>query len=356
MSNWITRASSKLDYDQIDRNRYCELVKQRFKRLNGEDEKIKLNKLSILQYPYPLETEQMAHFLEMDLDHLQLFLDEVISIGVFEQRGKYQWFRHELAQYCISSSLLPAIKKTAHKYAADFYLKQLDISSNSSTTGGESKIALNNTTIGCAYHLHEAGLHKESLDFNVKLAAYAARIGELDLAERCYLRAIEDAVNLGDDKSKMDLIFELTRNIYYTWGRYEESVENYKQLLKYYSENGNEGNLAVTLNNLGIIYQKRGEYEAALEKYNESLEIAEKLGNQKRYALIIRQIGTLLRTIENYKDAIPCLYSAYNIFDELKLDPEKQFALQNIQEIRDKIGENEFNVIIQSLYSDEKHE
>jgi hypothetical protein len=98
LSDWISH-SEKLDYGEIDRDRYCELVKQRFKQLDGEDEKIKVNKLSVLQRP--LEAEQLARFLQIDLNHLQLFADEAISAGIFEQRAQFPWFRHELAQYCI---------------------------------------------------------------------------------------------------------------------------------------------------------------------------------------------------------------------------------------------------------------
>ncbi len=142
----------------------------------------------------------------------------VISIGIFEQRGEYVWFKHELAQYCISNSILPQIKKTVHKYAADFYLGQAKttVSSSDMEEGeGEGWIALKTTLITCAYHLHEAGQYKESIRFNSTLAGYASRIGELDLAERCYLRAIDDFATLGDDKSKMDLLYDLTTNCTY---------------------------------------------------------------------------------------------------------------------------------------------
>jgi tetratricopeptide (TPR) repeat protein len=479
LNDWITSPSRKLDYDEIDRDRYCELVRQRFRRLSREDEKIKLNRLSILEYP--LETEQMARFLETDLERLQLFLDLVISIGIFEQRGEYVWFKHELAQYCISNSILPQIKKTVHKYAADFYLGQAKTTVSSSDMEEEEEeeeeegwIALKTTLISCAYHLHEAGQYKESIRFNSTVAGYASRIGELDLAERCYLRAIDDFAALGDDESKMDLLFDLTTNVYLTWGRYDESIRTYKQLFEYYSRKGDQHGIARTLHQLGIIDENRGQYDAALEKYNESLEIAKKIEDQKGIAVNVHELGNiyhrigqydaalekynesleiakkiedqkgiaetlhqlgmthqsmgqydaalekynesleiakkirnqesmastlhqlgrirqsmgqydaalekynesleiskkigdqsgiaktlgqkgvLLANIENYKDAIDYLYAAYNIFDKLKLDPQKQITLESIEKIKNKIGEQEFNTLIQSSSSGER--
>ena len=208
LNDWITNTSIKLDYNEIDRARYCELVKRRFNRLSREDEKIKLNRLSILQYQYPLKTEQMARFLETDLDYLQLFLDDVISIGILEQRGEYVWFRHELAQYCISSYINPQIKKTGHKYAADFYLKH--VNAVPITSAMEEQDMTGEALLGAAYHFHKAGLYKESIYYNRKMAETGIAMGDLDLAERCFLRAIDDSAALRNDNSKMDVIYNLT--------------------------------------------------------------------------------------------------------------------------------------------------
>jgi hypothetical protein len=53
-------------------------------------------------------------------------------------------------------------------------------------------------SIGCAYHLHNAAerRYEESYLENEKLARYASNIGDLDLAERCYKRAIDDSEQL----------------------------------------------------------------------------------------------------------------------------------------------------------------
>ena len=164
--------------------------------------------------------------------------------------------------------------------------------------------------------------------------------------------------------------------------------------MEFYSEKADQRGIALTLHQIGMIHQNRGDYDAALEKYNESLEIAKKLGDQSSIAIIFGQIGNihhhrgdydaalakfneslqinirlrdqsgiasssgqigiLLLNSENYKEAFGYLHAAYSIFDGLKLDPQKQKILECILEIRNKIGEEEFNTLIESLSSDKK--
>ena len=45
--------------------------------------------------------------------------------------------------------------------------------------------------LGCAYHLHFAGKYKESLKHNLRFASFCCRTGELDVAEDCYLHAMD---------------------------------------------------------------------------------------------------------------------------------------------------------------------
>jgi len=48
-----------------------------------------------------------------------------------------------------------------------------------------------NLRIRYACHLYKAGIHDKSYRINMRLAKFACQVGDLDLAERCFLRAIE---------------------------------------------------------------------------------------------------------------------------------------------------------------------
>ena len=49
--------------------------------------------------------------------------------------------------------------------------------------------------------------HEKSFGYNKGLADYASKIGDLDVAERCYKRAIADAKYLGHVKDNMDCLY-----------------------------------------------------------------------------------------------------------------------------------------------------
>jgi tetratricopeptide (TPR) repeat protein len=114
--------------------------------------------------------------------------------------------------------------------------------------------------------------HEKSFTHNKELVEYASKIGDLDIAERCYKRAIAEAEYLGHIKDRMDCLFYMTKNVCDIWARYEESRSNYKSLLEYY-DNANDSHLrSAVLNSIAIIHDNKGEYEQALKLYNQSLE------------------------------------------------------------------------------------
>ena len=84
----------------------------------------------------------------------------------------------------------------------------------------------NDTAIAYAYHLHKAGMHQESYTLNKKLADGASIIGDLDIAERCYNIAIEDAEQLQNIYNLLYCYVDLSHNVYIVWGRYEEAIKS----------------------------------------------------------------------------------------------------------------------------------
>jgi hypothetical protein len=73
-----------------------------------------------------------------------------------------------------------------------------------------------------ALHLHESGMHQQSLVSNLDLARFSTKIGDLDVAERAYLRLIDDAEILGRDDDMGKYESELDKNVYVRWGRLGE--------------------------------------------------------------------------------------------------------------------------------------
>ena len=146
--------------------------------------------------------------------------------------------------------------------------------------------------------------HEKSFTYNKGLADYASKIGDLDIAERCYKRAIADAEYLGKVKDNMDCLYYMTANIYDVWARYEEAVSNYQSLLKYYDSANDSSMRAAVLNNMAIIHGKKGEYEEALKLYNESLEISRQFGHSQIIANTLNNIALIHDNKGEYEEAL----------------------------------------------------
>ena len=120
--------------------------------------------------------------------------------------------------------------------------------------------------ISYAYHLYMAGgsYHEKSFTHNKGLAEYASKIGDLDIGERCYKRAIAEAEYLGHNRDKIDCLYDMTINVYDTWARYEEALSNYQSLLEYYDSANDSYMRASVLNNIAGIHFNKGEYDRAV--------------------------------------------------------------------------------------------
>jgi tetratricopeptide (TPR) repeat protein len=78
-------------------------------------------------------------------------------------------------------------------------------------------------------------------------------------------------------------------------GRFEEALAKYEELLDWDGETGNRLGQAITLNNMGLIYQNHlRDAEKAREKYTAALKIFEDLG-QEEYANTVRKSLASLR-------------------------------------------------------------
>jgi len=332
-NDWINRGRSSY-YDEIgSKEKIRDFIIQRRDSLSEED-RIKLNKMSVLAYPLQ-DLNDLAKFLGMTkatLDHLPLLFDSLIKKSIFEKKENYQWFKHELVRRYIRDSLPMQFITIYHSNAAEFYL--------------DLEKSVNNTEnvplyikLGCAYHLHKAGDYKEeSYKRNKSLAEYTSKIGDLDIAERCYKRAIADAKYLGRLEDERACLLKMTRNVYTIWGRYEDALSNFHSLLKYYDEVNDRGNQARLLNNIAVIHERKGEYEQALNLYNESLKISREMGDRLRVANTLNRIAVAFLSKEEYEESLVNVIQAYAILEKLNLRPELQRSLDILGNIKDKLG------------------
>jgi tetratricopeptide (TPR) repeat protein len=329
LNEWINN-SPNLNYEEIKRDRLCEQILKQKKDLTDED-KDRLYRISILLYP--IKDQMLSEYLQInngnsDADILTIpFIERLIERGIFDK--KYEWFRHELIKKCFEDDLREERKKRYHNRAADFYLKlfeeqrqlrEKEDEDNYDNNSNANKLTKRSYQIAieCANHLHNAGRHEESYTYNERLADYASKtIGDLDLAERCYKIAIDDAEKLGNLAGKVHSIHKLSVYVYKVWGRYDEALDNYQYVLKYYEDIKARSNQSGALNDIANIYIMKGEYDAALDKYNESFEIKRELGDKNGIAMSLGNIANIHYSIGEFDAALDKYNESLEIKREL---------------------------------------
>ncbi|MEV4767857.1 tetratricopeptide repeat protein, partial [Micromonospora humida] len=63
-------------------------------------------------------------------------------------------------------------------------------------------------------------------------------------------------------------------------GRPRPALEDYRQALTRYQQAGHRGNEAVTLNNIGHVYDRLGDRQRALDHYHQALPISREVGDR----------------------------------------------------------------------------
>ena len=89
--------------------------------------------------------------------------------------------------------------------------------------------------------------------------------------------------------------------------KYPAAVIEYNKALDIYSKLKDQPHLAMTYNNLGIVYKYLGNYPRAIEYYQKSLRIGESTGNQFLIAANMTNIGNVYAMLKDYRQAV-----AYN--------------------------------------------
>jgi tetratricopeptide (TPR) repeat protein len=337
---WI-KESTELNYQEIHRDDHCQQLLKLRKGLSDEDQ-TRLSKLSIMLYPSRDEFIAKNYLEFPTLGNFHPFDRKMEDKGIFERVSENtSWFKHELIKYCFESELYSDEKKEYNKILVEYYagLKEHLHENGSQTSEYENRYKID---ISYCYHLHNAGLYAESFNQNIELANYAGSLGDLDIAERSYRQALYAA---SQDKSipkseRMKCLFSLTRNVLSFWGRYDEAMKNYSDLLDYYNNVANEEGIATALNLIGFIHDNKGEYDEALKRYEDSLKISRKLGDQEGIAMGLHDLGRIHYIKGEYDEAIKGFEESLEIFRKLG-DQERMIAiaLHNIGSIHYNKGE-----------------
>jgi len=121
------------------------------------------------------------------------------------------------------------------------------------------------------------------------------------------------------DKSGIARDLNNIGSVYYSWGRYQEAIENFQQALKIDQELGDKSGIARDLNNIGMVYQARGRYQEAFENYQQALKIFRELNDQSRIANCLNNIGMVYYSLKQYREAEDALKESIKLIEQLRL-------------------------------------
>ena len=312
LNEWISQ-SEELNSDELKGERKKSLFNFYEKRLDKVDDKTQVfaRKLSVLLQPLTLEGyTRLVKEDEFTKEECDNHIRRLIRAQIFSG-DKERWFKHELMQeYVRDENMGDELRKIYHEYAAIFFEERYK---NAIEKREKVIFAI---ALGCAYHFHHAGLHEQSYSHHASLAKFSFYTSSLDVAEECYVRAIEDAKELGDEESIAIQRGNLA-NVYFIWGRLEDALNTYQELYDYFKEKEDKENEASALHQIGIIHYRKGEYEKALENYKKSLEISEEIGYKLGIAQTLHQVGMIHQARGEYEKALEKYNESLEIKEEI---------------------------------------
>ena len=337
ISNWL-RYSEELELDElyVGREGYCEFVEWCFEGLSKEC-LLLLRKISVLLQP--LSVDDYEKFTGVKAGECSLLLEELEKSWILLRQRDTFWFRHELLKSCVERKLSSAERKNYHSDAGSFFQEKFD-SSVKAGSGVEFYVGL-----GCAYHFHNSEKHEKSLQHNLDFAIFCFNTGWLDIAEECYLRAMDDAKELKYEDLAMVAKGNLA-NVYRVWGRLDEAFKTHQELFEYFREKKDYGNQSVALHQLAMIEQLRGNYDEASELYKQSLKIKRELGDKAGIGKSLHQLGRIEEDRELFEDAFKHFLNAAYLLYRLG-SPEENTALDSIARTAKKISKQKLNKILQ---------
>ncbi len=367
LDNWI-RTSNTLSYEEISYKEPCKQLIKLEDELT-DDQRQKLKMLSVLLYPLKYKT--LASYLRMDdiYSTADLFR-RVQKNRIFIERNEvftgkeYKWFRHELLQRCFYEEMDDEEKEYFHNKAATFFIElekerqstqiknkeQPTTNIESTNTIDVKKMDNYKMDVSAAYHLHMSGKSPEdSFRRNRNIGNHASKIGDLDLAERCYKMALKDIKQIQYPKGEtngqnivsegMWCLNNFAVNVYYIWGRYDEALSNYQTVLAYSKEIKDKAMESDVLNNIALIHDNKGEYDQALELYNQSLKIKKEIRDQHGIAMTLNNIAVIHNNKGEYDQALELYNQSLKIAKEIGDQYRIGTTLNNIALIHKNKGE-----------------
>ncbi|MFC2139347.1 ATP-binding protein [Bacteroidota bacterium] len=117
------------------------------------------------------------------------------------------------------------------------------------------------------------------------------------------LAALDKVQNINDPRYKPEIL-NFLGVIYGNWGRLDTAYHHYEIALETARSNNDSAQIAYSLNNIGDYYYKNAVYSMALEKVFTAYEIFEEIRNNEGMAYCLNDIGEVYLAQKNFSKAL----------------------------------------------------
>ncbi len=129
-------------------------------------------------------------------------------------------------------------------------------------------------------------------------------------------------------------------SVYNNQGNYPKALDCYLKALKMADELDLKEIESGNLNNIGIIYQLEGDYKKALDYFTQTLILEEELGDQVGIAGSLHNIAVIYFDQNNFQKAIDYDFKALKIGEKLGLKQLQSDAFDNLGSVYSKMGDS----------------
>lgn len=133
---------------------------------------------------------------------------------------------------------------------------------------------------------------------------------------------------------------------------YKQAIKSYYQALTILKDMGDQSGQAVTLHNIGLVYNNRGKYEQALDHYQQSLAISLDIGDRAGQGRTLANIGLVYKNQGNTAQAIDLLKQGIEVKESIQGDLK-------IEEFKTSFAAEQINVyekLIRLLFEEDRFE
>jgi tetratricopeptide (TPR) repeat protein len=129
-----------------------------------------------------------------------------------------------------------------------------------------------------------------------------------------------------------DLLLEKA-SLYFKKRDFDSSLKNLEYALKNFQEEENLIKLAITHNEMGLLYEERGFFDQAIFHFDEAFEILTNLKDIQKMVQVLNNLGNVYYLIKDWQEAYNKYQKALELSEQQKLDYEVAKSSSNLVEI-----------------------